>query len=101
MIRLLFLLAIAGLVTWCSTTVPLGQHTFAGHVSRIWDSNESKDLREGVREKATSEATKRTVEGVADHAGPVVDRVVKGIKTGVRTAIEDPDSGPPARDDSR
>ena len=32
-------------------TVPLGNKTFAGHISAIWSSEEGRDLREGVKEK--------------------------------------------------
>jgi hypothetical protein len=67
-----FLLTVALIVglAICGATVPLGKRTFFGHVRAIWSTDEAKDMREGIGEKA----------------GPVVDRV----KRGVEAAKEDP-----------
>ena len=86
MIRILLFIALALFVTWCSTTVKFGQYTCAGHVKRIWSSEETKDLRDGVKEKATSKGTKEAVKDLKDSAGPMVDRVKRGVKAGVNEA---------------
>lgn len=86
MIRIVLFLALVVFVTWCSTTVKLGDYTCAGHVKRIWSSEETKDLREGVKQKATSDGTKEAVKDLKESAGPVVDRVKRGVKAGVDEA---------------
>jgi hypothetical protein len=86
--RLALLLAALLLVTWCSTTVKLGEHTCAGHVKRIWSSDETVDLRKGVKEKATSDGTREVLEDVAETTAPVVDRVKRGVKAGLKEAAE-------------
>jgi pyridoxal/pyridoxine/pyridoxamine kinase len=71
----LFVLAAVFLV-WCGTTVKLGDHTFYGHVKRIWQSEETKDLRDGIKQKARTEvhdATKETQEAAGDAAQGAVD----------------------------
>jgi hypothetical protein len=88
-LRLLLFLAAAIFVTWCSTTVKLGEYTCAGHFKRIWSSEETKDLRDGVKEKATSDGTKEAVEDLKESAGPVLDRVKRGVKAGVSEAKEE------------
>jgi hypothetical protein len=88
-IRILLFLALAVFVTWCSTTVKLGQYTCAGHVKRIWSSEETKDLRDGVKEKATSDGTKEAVKDMKESAGPVLDRVKRGVKAGVDEAKDE------------
>ena len=86
MLRLVLFLALALFVTWCSTTVKLGEYTCAGHFKRIWSSEETKDLRDGVKQKATSEGTKEAVKDLKETAGPVLDRVKRGVKAGVEEA---------------
>ncbi len=88
MIRFVLLILVALFVAWCSTTVNLGDHTFAGHVKRIWQSEETQDLKEGVKEKATSESTKELVDDIKDKTEPVVDRVKRGVEAGVNEASE-------------
>lgn len=83
MIRIVLLLALVLFVTLCSTTVKFGDHTCAGHVKRIWTSEETKDLRKGVKEKATSDGTKEAVKDMKEGASPLVDRVKRGVKAGV------------------
>jgi hypothetical protein len=60
------------------TTVPLGKHTLFGHIVRIWKSDEARDLVDGVKEKGE----------------PVVDRVTKGVKAGLKEARSGGDGGP-------
>jgi hypothetical protein len=47
-------------------------------MKRIWNSEETKDLREGVKKKATSESTEELVDEMKEGARPVVDRLKKG-----------------------
>lgn len=72
MIRLLFWLVIAGVLTWCGATVKLGKRTFFGHVSAIWHTPEAQDMKEGV----------------VKEAGPLVDKVERGVKAGYREATD-------------
>jgi hypothetical protein len=73
MIRLLILLAIAAGLTYCGATVKLGKRTFFGHVKAIWSTDEAKELKEGVKEKA----------------GPAADRMKRGLEKGYEAATED------------
>ena len=70
MIRFLVYLAIAIGLVWFATTVPLGKHTLVGHVRAIWHTEEVRDLRQGVKDKA----------------GPAVDRLERGVRAGVKAA---------------
>lgn len=88
MIRFVLLVLVALFVAWCSTSVTLGNHTFAGHVRRIWQSEETQDLKEGVKQTATSESTKELVDDIKDKTEPVVDRVKRGVEAGVNEAVE-------------
>jgi len=65
MIRWLIILAIAGALAFCGATVPLGKHTFFGHVRRIWASEPMQDLKKGVEDtaKPATEKAKEFVEG--------------------------------------
>lgn len=73
LIRSLILLALlCGLVV-CGATVKVGDRTFFGHVERIWKSEETQNLVDGVREKS----------------GPVLERVKRGVEAGVREATRD------------
>jgi hypothetical protein len=87
-IRFVLLVVLALFVAWCSTSVKLGEHSFAGHVKRIWQSEETQDLKQGVQEKATSESTKELVDDIKDKTEPVVDRVKRGVEAGVNEAAE-------------
>ena len=73
MIRLLVLLALAGALAFCGSTVKLGNRTFFGHVRAIIGTEEVQDLKEGVKEKA----------------GPAADRVKKGVEAGYKAMTED------------
>lgn len=73
LIRSLFFLALLGGLVVCGTTVDLGDRTFFGHVERIWESEETQGLVDGVLEKS----------------GPVLERVKRGFEAGVREATRD------------
>lgn len=88
MIRLVLLVLLALFVVWCGTSVKLGEYTCAGHVQRIWKSDEAQDLKEGVKEKATSESTKEMVNDLKETTGPAVERVKRGVKAGVQEATD-------------
>ncbi len=77
MIRFLVTVGIVGALVFFGATVPLGKRTFFGHVRAIWSTQEAKDMREGVGEKA----------------GPVVDKLERGVKAGVREATKDDPAG--------
>ena len=63
MIRFLVYLAIVIALAWFATTVQLGKHTLVGHIRAIWHTEEVRDLKDGVKEKAR----------------PAVDRLERGI----------------------
>lgn len=73
MIRFLVYLAIAIVVVYVATTVPLGKRTFVGHVRAIWHTDQVQELKDGVKEKA----------------GPAVDRLERGVKAGYKAATND------------
>ena len=77
MFRFLITLIIVGVVIFIGSTVKLGKRTFFGHVGAIWSTPEAKDMREGVGEKA----------------GPVVEKIERGVKAGVREATKDEPAG--------
>lgn len=52
MIRFLVYLAIVIALAWFATTVQLGKHTLVGHIRAIWHTEEVRDLKDGVKEKA-------------------------------------------------
>ena len=58
-------------------TVPPGKRTLFEHVGRIWKSNETQELVEDVKETSK----------------PVLERVTRGVKAGVREATIDLDGG--------
>jgi hypothetical protein len=92
-LRLILFLAIAIFVAWCSTSVPLGKYTLVGHVKRIWHSEETQDLKDGVKQKANSQGAKEIVHDVEHTAAPVVNRVERGVKAGYHAATG-ADAGP-------
>ena len=77
MFRFLILLAIAVALTVCGATVKLGNKTFFGHVRAIWATDEARDMRDGIKEKA----------------GPVVDKLERGAKAGWHEATKKDGSG--------
>ena len=66
LIRSLITLVILGSLVYCGATVELGEHTFFGHMSRIWASDETREL----------------VDGVKDKGEPVLDTIERGVKAG-------------------
>jgi hypothetical protein len=72
-IRLIIWLVIAGALVWCGATVKLGKRTFFQHVSAVWSTPEAQDMKNGIEEKA----------------GPVVDKVERGVKAGYHEATRD------------
>lgn len=73
MIRFLVLLVLAGALAFCGSTVKLGNRTFFGHVRAIWATNEVRDLKDGVKEKA----------------GPAAEKVKKGVSAGYKAMTEE------------
>jgi hypothetical protein len=76
-IRFLITVFIVGALVFFGATVKLGKRTFFGHVRAIWSTQEAKDMRDGV----------------SDKAGPVVDKIERGVKAGVHEAGRDEGSG--------
>lgn len=62
---------------WFGRTVPLGKHTLFGHVERIWQSDETRDLVDGTREAAR----------------PAVEKVTRSVRAGVE-AVREQDAAP-------
>jgi hypothetical protein len=73
MLRFLVYLAIAVAIAYFATTVQLGKRTLVGHVRAIWHTEEVRELKDGVKEKA----------------GPAVDRLERGVKAGVKEATDE------------
>ena len=80
MILLLVWLALIGAFAFLGATVKLGNRTFFGHVRAIWATEEARDLKEGVKEKA----------------GPAATRVKRGIEAGYNAMKDDGGTGSPA-----
>jgi hypothetical protein len=62
-------------VTTCSLTVKLGERTAVQHVRRIWATPETREMVRGVEAKA----------------GPVLEKVKRGVAAGVREAADEGD----------
>lgn len=73
MIRFLLMVAIVVGLGVCGATVKLGNRTFFGHIRAIWATDEARDMRDGIKEKA----------------GPVVDKIERGAKAGWNEATRD------------
>jgi hypothetical protein len=82
LLRGIALFGVLILVTYFGATVPLGERTFFGHVRAIWAAKETREL----------------VDGVKQESGPLLDKVKRGVKTGVDAARGGRDAGP---DDAR
>ena len=80
MFRFLFYVVIAVIVVWFATTVQLGKHTLVGHIRAIWHTEEVRDLKDGVKEKAR----------------PAVDRLERGIHAATGSEREARPHGPTA-----
>ena len=77
LIRTVIALVLLAVFVTCGATVKLGDRTFFQHVSRIWQSDETQEM----------------VEGVKDKSGPVVKKVKRGVEAGVKAATEEQDAG--------
>jgi hypothetical protein len=73
---LLGLVVLLGIGT-CAVAVPIGSRTTWQHLQRIWRADETQEM---VREVETN-------------AGPLVDKVRRGVEAGVKAATA-PDAGP-------
>ena len=49
MLRVLLYLAVAILIVYVATSVPLGKHTLVGHIRAIWHTEQVQDLKDGVK----------------------------------------------------
>lgn len=85
MIRFVFTLFVVGVLVFFGATVKLGKRTFFGHVAAIWSTEEARDMREGVGEKA----------------GPMVDKVKRGVEAGYDEATKDEPAKDAADDKAR
>ena len=74
LIRSLITLVILVAIVYVGATVKLGERTLFGHVSRIWASDETQDLVEGVKETS----------------GPVMEKVKRGVEAGFEEAKKEP-----------
>ena len=77
MFRAIFWLIIIGVFIWFGATVKLGKRTLFGHVHAVWATPEAQDMKNGIEEKA----------------GPVVNKVERGVKAGYREATRGDDAG--------
>ncbi|MGE0547669.1 MAG: hypothetical protein AB7O24_00950 [Kofleriaceae bacterium] len=77
MLRLIGFLALVLGLGYCGATVKLGDHTFFGHVQRIWATDEAQDLKKGVEETA----------------GPTLDKVKRGVRAGMEAVGSGSGSG--------
>jgi hypothetical protein len=77
LLRTLILIAFLGSLVYCGATVKLGQRTFFGHVSRIWSSDETREM----------------VDGVKKSSDPVMDKIKRGVKAGYQEASRDAATG--------
>ncbi len=79
MIRFLVYLILAIIVVYVATQVPLGKHTFVGHIRAIWHTEQVQDLKDGVKEKTR----------------PAVDRLERRVNAGYKAATKDGDGSQP------
>lgn len=70
MLKLIVTIAIVCLLAYCGATVKLGKKTFFEHVKAIWATEEVKELKDGIEEKAA----------------PTADKVKRGVKAGLEAA---------------
>jgi hypothetical protein len=73
LIKLFFFVLLVVLFIWFGRTVQLGKHTLFGHISRIWQSEETRDL----------------VEGAKTSAGPALDEAKRRLQAGIQAASVD------------
>jgi hypothetical protein len=69
-IKFLFYVGLLAVFIWFGATVPLGNHTLFGHVSRIWKSDETRDLVDGTKKaiKPAADKAKRAIQAGVDEA---------------------------------
>lgn len=67
LIRSLITLACLGAFIYAGYTVPIGERTLFGHVSNIWEADETQEL----------------VDSVKDESKPLVERVKRGVEAGL------------------
>jgi hypothetical protein len=80
MVRFLVYLVIAIALVWFATTVQLGKHTLVGHFRAIWHTEEVRDLKDGVKERAR----------------PTVERLERGLNAATGSKHEAPAHSPTA-----
>jgi hypothetical protein len=73
LLRTLITIAFLSSLVYCGATVKLGNRTFFGHVSRIWSSDETQEMVNGVKESSD----------------PVVDKIKRGVKAGYQEVSRD------------
>lgn len=66
------LVVLAG-VAYCGATVRLGERTFFAHVARIWTTEETQELVQGVKESGA----------------PVVERIKRGVRAGIEAGMDE------------
>jgi hypothetical protein len=70
MLKLIVTIAIVCGLAYCGATVKLGNKTFFQHIKAIWATEEVKELKDGIEEKAA----------------PTADKVKRGVKAGIEAA---------------
>lgn len=70
---------LGGLI-FLGATVQLGNHSFFGHVQRIWKADETRELRDGVEEKSA----------------PALEKVKRGVEAGYHEVTRGDDAPDPA-----
>ncbi len=73
MLRSLLKLTLLVVLIYLGATVSLGNRTLFGHIQNIWASEQAREL----------------VDGVKQASGPAVDRVKRGLRTGLDEARRD------------
>jgi hypothetical protein len=88
LLKLALLLGLLGAGTYYGMTAKLGDRTFFQHVRAIWETQETKELRRGAKQKVSGlvdEATDGVVKGVARNAPGKVS--MRGEGTAGETAV--------------
>jgi hypothetical protein len=77
MLRTLIMIVFLSSLVYCGATVKLGKRTFFGHVSRIWSSEETREMVDGVKESSD----------------PMMNKIKRGVKAGYQEASRDATTG--------
>ena len=80
LLKLALAVVVVAVLAFLGATVSLGKHTLFGHLTRIWNAAETREL----------------VAGTAERAGPTLERFAGAVAKGVAAASEALDAGPPA-----